>query len=152
MKIVLVKNVTSLTFYLNSQLPTCLLVHFVSDMYQTVSSQVPDAYLKKIIPVWNFTLVSQIKTKFTPAWDSLVRSNMWMLIMNLLSTLFVYVNLKMAPNLGKKCCEFFKLPDIFLILSYRKFTGGCSYLSVSCYYTWYFLICQYFNHDLNLAI
>ena len=108
--------------------------------------------LEKITPIWNFTLVSQIKTKFTPAWDSLVRNNMWMLIMNLLSTLFVYVNLKMAPNLGKKCCEFFKLPDIFLILSYRKFTGGYSYLSVSCYYTWCFLICQYINHDSNLAI
>ena len=37
----------------------------------------------------------------------------------------VYVDLKMAPKLDKKCYEFLALADIFLILS---FTGGYSYL------------------------
>ena len=42
--------------------------------------------------------------------------------------LIVYVDLKIAPNLGKKCYEFLKLSDIILTLSFRKFTGGNSYL------------------------
>ena len=58
--------------------------------------------------------------------------------------LIVYVDVKKAPNLGKKCYEFLKLPYIFLILSFRKFTGGYEYLQVSCYNSWYFLNCENF--------
>ena len=111
---------------------------------------------KKNTPVWYFTLVSQTKAKFKPVWVSLTRSNVnahneftlcwseilnWIEISNLCeftsglkltcfkNTMFiVYVDLKMVPKLGKKCYEFFKLVNIFLILSFRKFTGGYSHL------------------------
>ena len=40
-------NVNSLTFYLNSQQYTCLVVYLVSDMCHIVSLQVSDVYIKK---------------------------------------------------------------------------------------------------------
>ena len=40
-------NVNSLTFYLNIQQYTCLVVYFVSDMCHIVSLQVFDVYIKK---------------------------------------------------------------------------------------------------------
>ena len=43
----------------------------------------------------------------------------------------VYKDLKIAPNLVKKCYEFFKLPDIFVILPFKKFTASYSFLSLS---------------------
>ena len=45
--------------------------------------------------------------------------------------LIVYVDLKMTPNLGKKCYEFFKLPGIFLILSFSHLENLLQVISIS---------------------